>query len=46
LAMEKIPPPRELLNRKFFLLFDFAYNNAKGILKAKQAALHFIKEDD
>jgi VWFA-related protein len=38
----KIPPPRELLNRKFFLLFDFAYNNAKGILKAKQAALHFI----
>jgi VWFA-related protein len=38
----KIPPPRELLNRKFFLLFDFAYNNPKGILKAKQAALHFI----
>ncbi|MEW6455349.1 MAG: VWA domain-containing protein [Acidobacteriota bacterium] len=31
------------MNRKFFLLFDFAYNNAKGILKAKEAALHFIE---
>lgn len=34
--------PRELMNRKFFLFFDFAYNNAKGILKAKEAALHYI----
>lgn len=30
------------MNRKFFLLFDFAYNNAKGIQKAKKAALHFL----
>jgi len=30
------------MSRKFFLLFDFAYNNARGILKAKKAALHFI----
>jgi len=37
-----LPAPRELMSRKFFLLFDFAYNNAKGILKAKEAALHFI----
>lgn len=37
-----LPAPRELMSRKFFLLFDFAYNNARGILKAKEAALHFI----
>jgi len=36
------PPARELISRKFFLFFDFAYNNAKGILKAREAALHFI----
>lgn len=38
----KLPAPRKLMSRKFFLLFDFAYNNARGILKAKEAALHFI----
>jgi len=38
----KLPASRELMSRKFFLLFDFAYNNARGILKAKKAALHFI----
>ena len=37
-----LPAPRELVNRKFFLLFDFAYTSARGILKAKKAALHFI----
>jgi VWFA-related protein len=37
-----LPDPRELMGRKFFLLFDFAYNNPRGILKAKKAALHFI----
>jgi len=37
-----LPAPRELMSRKFFLLFDFAFNNAKGILKAKEAALHFL----
>jgi VWFA-related protein len=35
-------PARELMPRKFFLFFDFAYNNAIGIQKAKDAALHFI----
>ncbi len=37
-----LPKPRESKARKFFLFFDFAYNNARGILKAKKAALHFI----
>ncbi|MCK4432240.1 MAG: VWA domain-containing protein, partial [Candidatus Aminicenantes bacterium] len=37
-----LPAPRELMSRKFFLLFDFAYNNPRGTLKAKKAALHFI----
>jgi VWFA-related protein len=36
------PPARDLMPRKFFLLFDFAYNNAQGILKAREAALRFI----
>jgi len=35
-------PDRELLPRKFFLFFDFAFNNAIGLEKTKQAALHFI----
>jgi len=34
--------PRSLMPRKFFLFFDFAYNNPRGLLKAKEAALHFI----
>jgi VWFA-related protein len=36
------PVPVELMRRKFFLIFDYAYNNAKGILKAKKSALDFI----
>ena len=35
-------PGRELMPRKFFLFFDFAFNNAIGLEKTKQAALHFI----
>jgi len=38
----KMPPPRSKMNRKFILFFDFAFNNAKGILKSKEAALHFV----
>ena len=38
----KPPVSQDLMSRKFFLLFDFAYNNAKGIKKAKDAALHFM----
>lgn len=30
--------------RKFFLFFDYAYNNVRGILKARTAALHFLDE--
>jgi len=31
-----------VMNRKFFLFFDFAFNNQKGVSNAKEAALHFI----
>jgi len=31
-----------VMTRKFFLFFDFAFNNQKGINKSKEAALHFI----
>lgn len=30
------------LNRKFFLLFDFGFNDQKGVIRAKAAGLHFI----
>lgn len=30
------------MNRKFFLFFDFAFNNPRGIIKSKESALHFI----
>jgi VWFA-related protein len=36
------PPARELMSRKFFLFFDFAFNNAIGLEKARKAALYFI----
>lgn len=29
-------------SRKFFLFFDFAFNNARGLVKARAAALHFL----
>jgi VWFA-related protein len=35
------PRPREF-RRKYFLFFDFAFNDAAGILTAKKAALDFI----
>lgn len=34
------PPPG--LNRRFFLFFDFAYNNQKGAAATIKAALHFL----
>jgi len=39
-----IPPADQVMvmPRKFFLFFDFAFNNQKGVNKAKEAALHFI----
>ncbi len=36
------PPAHDLLSRKFFLFFDFAFNNGIGLEKARKAALHFI----
>ncbi len=42
-SLEETPlPSRSLMPRKFLLFFDFAYNSPKGLLKAKEAALHFI----
>jgi VWFA-related protein len=40
----EIPPADQVtvMPRKFFLFFDFAFNNQKGIIKAREAALHFI----
>jgi len=31
--------------RKFFFFFDFAFNNARGIVKARTAALHFLDSE-
>lgn len=42
---EPLPSAGRDTNRKFFLYFDFAYNNARGITKAKRAALHFLDTD-
>jgi VWFA-related protein len=36
------PAPATRLPNKFFLFFDFAYNNLRGIAKAKEAALRFL----
>ncbi len=46
-AENAAPNPPDVLdtNRKFFLYFDFAYNNARGITKAKNAAFHFLDAD-
>ncbi len=30
------------MNRRFFLFFDFAFNDHAGILRSRRAALHFI----
>ncbi len=31
--------------RKFFFFFDYAFNNARGIVKARTAALHFLDSE-
>ena len=45
-----VPAPPGPMGRKFFLFFDFAFNNQRGINKSREAALHFIdtelKPDD
>jgi VWFA-related protein len=35
-------PSPETINRKFFLFFDFAFNNQRGVDKSVKAALHFL----
>jgi VWFA-related protein len=37
-----LPPLSGEMNRKFFLYFDFAFTDARGIMMAKKAALHFL----
>ncbi|MCX6563838.1 MAG: VWA domain-containing protein [Candidatus Aminicenantes bacterium] len=39
-----LPPAARVtsLSRKFFIFLDFAFNNQKGVAKAREAALHFI----
>jgi VWFA-related protein len=39
------PPPPAETGRKFFLFIDFAFNDARGIMFAKQAALHFLETE-
>jgi VWFA-related protein len=41
-ALSASPAAAPSISRKFVLFFDFAYNNARGIKKGKEAALHFI----
>jgi VWFA-related protein len=41
-AAAQAAPPVRPMNRKYFLFFDFAYNNVRGIQKAQKAALHFL----
>lgn len=33
------------MSRKFILFFDFAFNNPRGVKKAKEAALHFLDNE-
>jgi VWFA-related protein len=40
--IEPAPPATRDENRKFFLFFDLAFNNLRGVGKAKKAALHFL----
>ncbi len=35
-------PAAPKLNRKFFFFFDFAFNNERGVVKAREAALDFL----
>ncbi|MCJ7487894.1 MAG: VWA domain-containing protein [Candidatus Aminicenantes bacterium] len=44
-AAAALPPASLKTTRKFFLFFDFAFNNSRGIVKAKAAALHFLDKE-
>jgi len=38
-------PALRQTGRKFFFFFDYAFNNARGIVKARTAALHFLDSE-
>jgi len=38
-------PALRRTGRKFFFFFDYAFNNARGIVKARTAALHFLDSE-
>jgi VWFA-related protein len=38
-------PATPVVSRKYILFFDFAYNNARGFKKGKEAALHFLDRE-
>lgn len=40
---KKKPLAAQKMTRKFFIFFDFAFNNPPGIKKSKEAALHFLE---
>jgi len=44
IAPTPVPPADRVtvMSRKFFLFFDFANNNQRGVNKAREAALHFL----
>ena len=44
IAPTPVPPADRVtaMSRKFFLFFDFANNNQRGVNKAQEAALHFL----
>ena len=39
------PPAQELMPRKIFFLFDFAFNNGLGLEKSRKAVIHFIDSE-
>ena len=45
LSNSSASPSEPLIPRKFILLFDFAYNNPRGIIQAKAAARHFLETE-
>ncbi|MBC7363146.1 MAG: VWA domain-containing protein [Candidatus Aminicenantes bacterium] len=42
-AEKPLPTPQPSLARKFLLLFDFAFTDARGLRRAREAALKFLE---
>ena len=42
LAATPIPGDSKLLNRKVILFFDFGHSSPQGVIKSREAALHFL----